>query len=237
MKSANKAGSFSIDDFEKGLMLAGLISPSTINELNERTELEMYEKELLKENGKQYFKRVVLAAEVASELYNEPTFGRIKFQKVVYMCEYAVSMQLESRYSKQVAGPFDNKFMHTIEKEFKKLNWFDVQKKTDGKITRSTYIPLSGKEEYRKYYNSYFSSYLENIKYVIDLFRKFKTDDTEIAATVFACCKEINNKNEPFSEDTLLNLFYSWSEKKKRFEKKRVLDSYEWLKEKGLINK
>jgi hypothetical protein len=52
---------FSLEDFEKGLMLAGLVTPSTIREHEELARLEAHEK-LLREKEKQtYFKRVFLA--------------------------------------------------------------------------------------------------------------------------------------------------------------------------------
>lgn len=70
----------------------------------------------------------MLVAEIASELCKEITFGWIKFQKLVYLCEHAAHMNLESRDSKQADGPFDNKFMHSIEHEFKKQNWLAVEK-------------------------------------------------------------------------------------------------------------
>jgi hypothetical protein len=228
--------SFSMEDFEKGLMLAGLTSPSNIVELNERTELDKYEKELNEEKAKLYFKRVVLAAEIASQLHSENTFGRIKFQKLVYLCEHAANMNLQDRYSKQTAGPFDNKFMHGIETEFKKQNWFEVQKIFEGNMKRSKYVPLENSDQYKKYYDAYFSQRNSNIQYIIDLFRNLKTDFTEIAATLYACFLEIKAKEEQFSEQSLLKLFYSWSDKKKRFDKDNVLSAWKWLNDKGLIN-
>jgi hypothetical protein len=49
-----------------------------------------------------YFKRIVLAAEIADQLYTEPTFGHVKFQKLVYLCEHRCRMRLSERYCKQV---------------------------------------------------------------------------------------------------------------------------------------
>jgi hypothetical protein len=128
MKSTNnERKTFSMEDFEKGLMLAGLISPKTTTEINERKEPERYEQTLKKEKKELYFKRAVLAAEIAYQLHSDFTFGRIKFQKMVYLCEHVADMNLEERYSKQAAGPFDNKFMHSIHTEFTRQKWFEVE--------------------------------------------------------------------------------------------------------------
>lgn len=236
MKS-NKAESlnFSFEDFEKGLMLAGLISPVNIAELEEREILEDYEKNLRKEKSRLYFKRAVLAAEIASQLNNEPTFGRIKFQKLVYLCEHVAKMGLQNRYSKQAAGPFDHKFMHSIEREFKKQNWFKIEKKKEGNFNKSKYIPLPGLGSYRKYYLSYFEDELEDINQLINLFRKEKTDKTEIVATLFACYIEIQNDNLPITEQNLLELFYAWSPRKKQYSELTVRNTLSWMEKHDLL--
>lgn len=227
---------FLMEDFVKGLTLAGYLVPNSIEELNEREALDNYETELHANSSKVYFKRVVLAAEIVSKLYTEPTLGRIKFQKLVYMCEHAAGMELSNRYSKQAAGPFDNKFMHSITKEFKKNKWFSIIKEESQGFSRSKYLPLENCEGYKGYYQKYFHDESEKIQYIIELFRKASTDFTEVATTVFACVLEAQNKGATIKHEEILNLFYSWSEKKKRFTAKQVLDSLAWLCEKGLIN-
>jgi len=235
MKSTRENKPFSLEDIEKGLMLAGMILPGTVNDLNERLELEAFEKKLKSKKSQVYFKRSVLAAEIVSELHNEATFGRVKFQKLVYLCEHAANLDLKERYDKQVAGPFDRKFMHGIENEFKKQKWFRVDRETDGAITRSKYLPLENCDNYKQYYGSYFKDSVHLIKKIIDLLRKKKTDFTEIAATLFACYCEIKEKELQFNEDKLLTLFYAWSERKERFDKKVVLSTWQWLKDNELV--
>ncbi|KAA9338988.1 hypothetical protein [Adhaeribacter soli] len=231
-----ESNAFSMEDFEKGLMLAGLISPNSIEELEEREKLDSYEKQLKGQQSKTYFKRVVLAAEIVYELHKEPTFGRIKFQKLVYLCEHAAKMNLENRYRKQAAGPFDNKFMHSIEGEFLKQNWFKVEKKKEANFTKSIYTLLPEASNYKPYYESYFKHSKDEIKYLIDLFRNKKTDFTEIAATLLACFWELKEKNEVFSEDRLITLFYNWSDQKKRFDQNTVLKIWQWSKDNHLVN-
>lgn len=239
MKSIKvKKQAFTMEDFEKGLVLAGYVTPATIGELHEREVIDEYEKSLkgekpIKDNI--FFKRVTLAAEIAAQLHGEPTFGRVKFQKLVYLCENVALMDLNERYSKQAAGPFDNKFMHSIETQFKKNNWFEVEKKSDGKFQRSVYIPLEKWDGYKKYYASYFNFHNERIQYIIDLFRKEKTDKTEISATLYACLIELHNENDLISEKSLLNKFYDWSIQKARFERNTVIETWKWMQEKGVV--
>jgi hypothetical protein len=239
MKSTKiKKSTFTMEDFEQGLMLAGLVTPGSAKELHEREVLEEYErsttpKKLIKDNT--FFKRVTLAAEIATQMHKEPTFGRIKFQKLMYLCEHAASMGLNDRYSKQAAGPFDRKFMHSIETQFAKNKWFRVEKKQDGKYNRSVYTPLEKADDYKKFYNSYFKAHGEKIQYILDLFKKLKTDTTEIAATLFACMIELNGEGISITEANLLEKFYAWSEAKGRFDNKDVVNTWSWMIEKQIV--
>ncbi|WPU94758.1 hypothetical protein SNE25_04390 [Mucilaginibacter sabulilitoris] len=235
MKSTNKENMrFSLEDFEKGLMLAGYLMPKSVAELNEREAVEAYEQETEINPKKLYFKRVVLAAEIVSKLNQEPTLGRIKFQKLVYLCENAAEMHMEGRYQKQAAGPFDNRFMHTIAREFEKNKWFAVERELNGNYARSKYIPLENAQGYKKYYENYFKQEDDKIQYIIELFRKKSTDYTEMATTIFACYLELKKINNVRWE-SLIKLFYDWSDKKKRFPEQEVLASFEWLEEHGVI--
>jgi hypothetical protein len=236
MKSIKPKKPFTLDDFEKGLMLAGYLMPANEQELKEKEAVEQLEKEQAEERKNVFFKRVVLAAEIAAKLHSEPTLGRVKFQKMVYVCEHAVEMNLMDRYLKLVAGPFDNKFMHSIAKEFKKNKWFDTVEVSSNGIRRTKYVPLENMNGYRQYYQRYFGSQDEIVQHVISLFRAMKSGTTELHATVHACIFELKSQNLPVTMEELTKLFYGWSEAKAKFAETDVLESAEWLKENGLID-
>ena len=229
---------FSFEDFEEGLMLAGYISPRSLQELAEKEALDLHEANSKKIDKKSnqtiFFKRVVLAAEIANNLHNEPTFGHVKFQKMVYLSEHIAEMDLNHRYSKQAAGPFDNKFMHSIDTQFEKNKWFKVEKIQENNIKRFKYFPSENCDNYKKYYDSYFSNKKDKIQELIEIFRKKKTDSVEITVTIFACLIELKPKQN-FTKEDLLELFYNWSDKKRRFSENEVVSNWEWMKEIGLI--
>ena len=236
MESTKPENNFSMDDFEKGLMLSGYIMPGSVQDIREREALEQYERAENEASRKLHFKRVVLAAEIAFKLWNEPSFGRVKFQKLVYLCEYAAEMELTHRYQKQVAGPFDNKFMHSIDIEFKNLNWFLADKITKDGYTRFKYSPLENANGYLKYYERYFKNENSKIQFIINLFRNKSTDETEIAATLHACIRDLATQNSKILTHELIKLFYAWSDKKKRFKEDEILKSLSWMEENHLID-
>lgn len=236
MKSTNKKKQFTIEDFEKGLMLAGYISPKNTTEIKEREALQKYDKEQAKQKKELYFKRAVLAAEIVNQLKDENTFGRIKFQKLVYLCENAMHMNIpDGRYQKFAAGPFDNKFMHSIYAEFKKQKWYGVLKVTEGKFTKPKYHELNNHSKYKVYYNRYFSDQDRSIQKIIELFRNERTHFTELVATIFYCWKEINDNNEVFTMELLYDRFYKWAEEKSKFSKTEINNAINWMKIENIV--
>lgn len=236
MKSTNKeTKAFSLEDFEKGLMLAGYISPNSISEVHERNELDKYEKQLDQDRKNVYFKRAVLAAEIASQLHNEKTFGHVKFQKLVYLCEQVSSMNISNRYMKKAAGPFDNKFMHSIDKEFKDQKWFNVIKIKEGAFIKFQYIPLENLSKYKQYYDNYFKDFNEDIQWLINTFRNNLTNKVELVATLYACWIEIIEKKESFSDDLLFKRFYEWSKEKGKFTTQQLESCLKWMIENELV--
>ncbi|MVN22986.1 hypothetical protein [Mucilaginibacter arboris] len=226
---------FSLEDFEKGLMLAGLVTPSSLQEYQELASVQAYEKSLKEKDRQTYFKRVVLAAEIVERLHNEPSLGRVKFQKLVYICEHMAEMRITNRYDKQAAGPFDNKFMYSIGKEFRKQKWFAIEQSKVDNYTRYKFVPLEKHENYKGYYNSYFGDLNDRIQFIIELFRKQKTEFTELATTVFACFLELKNQNRIINQSSMIDLFYNWAESKRKFSEQEILNSFEWLRKNGLI--
>src|SRR5690606_10703308 len=47
-----------------------------------------------------YFKKLVLAAEIAYQLYEEPTFGHVKFVKLLYLCNQVCKIKLTVNFGK-----------------------------------------------------------------------------------------------------------------------------------------
>ncbi|GET20674.1 hypothetical protein [Prolixibacter denitrificans] len=185
-------------------------------------------------NKNTYFKRAVLAAEITSQLYEEPTFGHVKLQKLMFLCENIEGMNIRNHYSKQVAGPYDNKFMHSIDHEFKKQGWFNVKREKRGVITRYLYAPSNNYGSHRRYYNRYFSSSKGRIQWFIDVFKKAPFHKVELVATLYGCWLELIEKNQLVNDESLIKLLYDWSEQKKKFAWEDAQKAIRWMIENGV---
>ena len=181
-----------------------------------------------------FFRRLVLAARITDEYHREWTFGRVKFQKLVYLCEEASRMNFSTSYSKLAAGPFDNRFMHSVKNGFEKQKWFSIDKVKEGKYEKVRFTPLGNKNAYEQYYDKYYEEVKVDIEYLIEVFKKWKTDEVELVATLYYSWAEMNDEGKEVTENGLVEKVYAWHAKKKKFSRDQILKSIAWMKEHGI---
>jgi hypothetical protein len=187
----------------------------------------------VKEQAKNdYFKKIVLAAEIANELYIEPTFGHIKFVKVLYLCEQVCNMKLSTCYKKFAAGPLDPKLIYSIDSEFKKQGWFRKVKRTSYGYK---YIPMDNLNKYKTYYLRNFGTESKHIAEIIELFRKKQSPFCEIVATLYAVWKELLENNMIVDESTLIRDFYAWDEAKACYSVDQIKNGIEWMEDNDIV--
>lgn len=182
------------------------------------------------ENVDDDLKLLSLAAEITFQLHTEPTFGHLKLQKLVYLCQQLKHMDLAADFKQHAAGPYDPVMARYLDKEFKNREWFSYDPKRDLK-----YKPLSRCNDHRSAFNRYFAEDVSEIYDLIGLFRTSKSDHIEIVATLFACWLRLLEKKLSVTEEQLLKDFYAWSEEKKRFSKAEVLTGYKWMHQYSVI--
>lgn len=179
-----------------------------------------------------YHRRTVLAAEIVYKLHKENTLGHLKLQKLIYLCQHSAQMDLYTNFLKQAMGPYDNRLMRSLDKQFKVNQWFQF---SGGEYLK--YQPLSKIGGHRVWYEKYFSNQLSEIDFIIEKFRITKTKRVELIATVFACWKEIIEEKQLFNNEILIKKFYNWHPDKSKFSKQEIIDIIEWMKNEGFYPK
>lgn len=184
----------------------------------------------LKPNRVDYYRRMLLAAEIVNQLHKEPTLGHLKLQKLIFLCQRTENMQLPTNFLQQAAGPYDPRMARSLDKQLKDKKWFKYQKNASLK-----YNPLDDAGSHKKDYKKYFANELAGIQTLIDLFRKAKSDQIEIVATLYACWEKLLKKNMNYSEELLIKEFYAWSEEKEKYVESRVKKAISWMQEKNIV--
>ncbi len=243
-----------IDKERQYLLSLGLVLPeneqelkifeeSTFNQTStisqEEIEPERILQKLVKSSNslsksQSFFRRSVLAAKIVEECHNERRFGSVKFQKLVYLCENCSKINFNTNYTKQAAGPFDNKFIHSIKKQFESQNWIKIEKVKENGFIKTVFTPLSDISNYRPYYDNYFSDDNESINYILSKFKSSLTDDVELVATIFYCWDEIICNNSILSDELIIKMIYEWNPSKKKFSESEIRNKISWMKKNSI---
>ncbi len=222
------AVSYNVDTATQFLQEEGIDINAYINrglsELNRKT---VPKKQLNKSES--YFRRAVLAAKIAQEYHMERSFGAVKFQKLVYLAEQTSAMNFASSYIKQAAGPMDNKFIHSIKGEFERQGWFTVSKV--GEYNKWVFTPGVNVAAYEAYYLNYFETEIDNIQFLIDSFRSWKSEKVELVATIFSCWSELIRSKSLINDAILIDKFYSFHKAKSKFTKDEIVNAIRWMEE------
>jgi hypothetical protein len=230
MKSTNdKKRSFSMEDFEKGLMLAGYLAANSITEIQERESLKRYEDvtQVPPVEDKHFVKRKVLATYIINQCLNDTKFGDTKFEKLLHLSDYhAIKRNLGQAYLQKAAGPYDNTFTISYFAQIEKSQWFTRLKKGN------QFVFTAGQKHIKSIntYNFFSAEELQRVRNIISYFKKYDYEQPEIVSTLYAVWNNRIIRQQNISDDLLIEDFYNWDEQKKKYEKSRLQNALEWMR-------
>lgn len=177
-----------------------------------------------------HFRRSVLAAEIAERLYEEPTFGHVKMEKMLFLTERLCHIDIGSHYHRDAAGPYDNRALRSIDSQLRKQKWFDVKRTEKG----NRYVPMQNCGKHKTYFDKYFSAVLPTFDKIIDTFKTQNTERCEIVATLYSAWEDLLHSNKSFTDADIVNeVLNNWHESKKRISQDRWLSAIQWMRENG----
>jgi type I restriction enzyme S subunit len=177
-----------------------------------------------------HFKRSVWAAEIVDRLCDEPTFGHVKMEKLIFLTEHLCGVDIGSNYHRDAAGPYDNRAIRSIDSQLKKQNWFEVVRKDKG----YRYIPLSKRGGHKDYFNQYYSDVVPAFDKVINTLRSWNTERCEIVATLYSAWKDLADAKKQYTDNDIINeVLTNWNESKKRIPAERWQKALNWMRENG----
>lgn len=195
------------------------------------------EKEVAQAEGRKanvYFLRSVLAAEIIDQLHDQPTFGHVKFEKMMFLVEHLCDVDTGSTYHRKAAGPYDNRALRSIDSQLQKQQWFDVRKE-DG---RYRYVPMAKRGAHKQYFDRHFSSIGEAVGNILATFKTAKTEQCEIVATLLAAWNDLLREKGAVSDEVIVHeVLNNWHESKQRIPEERWLKALGWMREKDFVPK
>lgn len=178
------------------------------------------------------FQKATLVAEIVDQCHTDNTFGTVKCQKVIYLCEmHAQLRSLQTTYYRYPAGPFNYNLFHGTINFIENKNWFKKVKKDIG----ARFLPADNQEEYSQYFASYWGKKKDEIYSVIDLLRPLYTHDAELVATLYAVWNDLILEGVGTEEYDIVQRFYQWNISKEKFLEKDCYRTLAWMKKVTLI--
>lgn len=179
-----------------------------------------------------YFKRSVLAAEIADRLCEERTFGHVKMEKLIFLTEHLCHIDIDSHYHRDAAGPYDNRALRSIDSQMKKQKWFEAKKEDKG----YRYLPMQNRGGHKKYFEKYYSDVMPMFEKIIETFKPSSTEQCEIVATIYSAWDDLLHGGRPFSDEDILDeVLNNWHESKRRIERSRWQKALVWMRDNGFV--
>lgn len=179
-----------------------------------------------------HFKRSVLAAEIVDRLHEEPTFGHVKFEKLIFLVEHLCKIDTGSTYHRDAAGPYDNRAMRSIDSQLRKQKWFDAQELNG----RYRYVPMAKRGGHKEYFERYFGGVRDSFERTLSTLRAFDTERCEIIATLFAAWNDLMKQHASVSDETIVHeVLNNWHESKRRIPEERWRKALSWMRDKGFV--
>jgi len=176
---------------------------------------------------KRAFAKQVLAGKIILFFKDDTNFTPIKFQKLQYLAEHIAQADLNWNYYYQFAGPYDNKFMHSIDTKLEKANWFTRKGKK--------YMPLTKSTEIDNYYKTYFNPVTPKLEKLFTRFHKASEAQSEIVATLYAVWNNLLIQKEQVSDDIIIEKFYQWSDRKGQYKEEQLVLALKWMGENDIV--
>ena len=179
-----------------------------------------------------HFARALLSAEIVHQLHTEPTFGRVKHQKIFHLCEHIAQItEIEGEYHREAAGPLDNKLIYANETELKKQDWYATVKRSS---YGHAYQPLKKAGTHLRYMERYWPHKIGAIRKLIEQMRGWDTDRCEIFSTTYAAWNDLLLWGHEATEETIVHeILNRWHDSKRRISEKRWRSAIAWIKKEG----
>jgi hypothetical protein len=181
-------------------------------------------------------RRLALAGLLVQHLHSDPNFGRTKLAKLFYLADVHETLNLETEYYREAAGPLDQRALYNdrfgIEALARKHNLFAPAQR--GKMVR--YTPSSALSRIQNFAERHLAERVHAIVGMTDKLRALTTDQSEIIATLYACWNDfLIRKRSPTDDEIISEFLLHWHFKKARFSRARLNKALAWMRDNGLV--
>ncbi len=181
-----------------------------------------------------FFTRGTIAAYAVHQLHEHLTFGRVQLEKVLYLSESYVGIDLAGDYERAAAGPLDPQFFYKLEGFARKRGWFTVHRRRGSK--GYYYRPGPAISDRLAAAEKLLKDRRDKMDHVLDAIGRMDTDQAEIFATVFAAWNDLLiDGRRPTDEQIIGEVKEKWHSSKKRIAREKLQMALQWMRRNGFV--
>jgi len=154
-------------------------------------------------------------------------FGRVKFQKLVYLVEAHCGIhEFGGHYLREPAGPLDRRLLNAVEVDLAEAGLYQIsQSEDDGAVT---YSPMASRQSASPSLSELIGGRAEAVSALIDKMRDMETISVEAVTTLYAVWNDfLIDGDTPTDEAIVQGVLEDWHPEKK--DKFRADDLHTWL--------
>jgi type I restriction enzyme S subunit len=170
----------------------------------------------------------LVATEIVRRLSPQRTFGRVKFQKVVYLAEAEAGIsEFQGKYLRAAAGPLDTALIEKLETAMVRSGDVSVEQ-PDGRGEAVTYRVRSGANSDGGVLSAALGARRDKLNHIITAVADLDTRGTEAVATLYAVWNDFLLDGQRKTDDEIVSgVLNDWHpEKRKKF---RADELHTWL--------
>lgn len=175
-------------------------------------------------------RRIALAGLLIDQLHADKNFGITKLEKLFYLADVGLKLNLETEYMRAAAGPLDARCLYNPEIGIQALgmrhDYFEPE--TQDKFVR--YKPGNNLKKLVNRAEELYGDQLKEIRRIIKLMAPMNTTQAEIVATLYACWKDLILENKVLTDKRIIDEFLRWHPQKKKFAKERLQKALDWMR-------
>jgi type I restriction enzyme S subunit len=180
--------------------------------------------------------RLIVGSAIVGSLARKPTFGRVKFQKLLFLAEVHVGIGLGGRYTREAAGPLDRNLVADVERRVVQAGKVDISQ-PHGAGGQVEYRPTSSATKLEAELAELSQPAADRLKALIGLFADFDTRCTEAVTTLYAVWNDaLIDRRQPTTKEIVHEVLNGWHpEKKEKFQSDELETWLGWMDRHGLV--
>lgn len=181
--------------------------------------------------------RAFVGAEIIHRHKGNLKFGRVKLQKELYLAEaHAGISELDGRYFREAAGPFDRTMMDETERALEAEGFYRAQQ-PEGNGGAVTYTPLAQAGRHAEALKTLLGSRADALRNLIALLSDLDRRQVEAVATLYAVWNDALMEDQQPDEAMIINgVLTDWhAVKGEKFTDADLRHWLRWMKRNGLV--